>query len=89
MLRLIRLFPAQDVYAVQGAPGEELPVGTLADANSYLMQMGVPACELAVAQEWLRQRPENNAVDFGVMWAACTTTLNVDVMPIRQLMGLV
>lgn len=91
MLKLIRLFPNQDLFTLQGfgVPTESILVGSLADARAYMTnRIGVASSEVDLAHEWLAQKPEHNAVEFGVMDLAVTMTLNVDVTSIHRRMGL-
>ena len=90
MLKLIRLFPNQDLFTLQGygVPADSTLVGSAADARAYMTdRIGVEPSEVDLALNCLKTRPDHNAADFGVTWLGFTTTLAVDVSDIHRRMG--
>lgn len=91
MLKLIRLFPKQDLFALKGfgCPPESTLIGSLSDARTYLIdRIGVQASEVRLAEQYLTDRPDHNAVEFGVMNLAVTCISEMDVSELHRKIGM-
>jgi len=89
MLKLIRILPGRDLYTLKGfgVPEGKIPVGSFVDATEFLAQLGVPQAEINLAEAFLKDRPDHNAVEFGIgLGTVCT--LSVDTKEFLIAMGI-